>query len=908
MTRNIEKSIRESEERLHLAIEAGSVGAWEWDIINDRITWSDQIYEFYGIRRGEFDGRLATFERFVHPDDRERVGKLIQRSLARLEPYNAELRIIRPSGELRWHSAHAKVIGDENGRATRLIGACVDITERKRTEELGKAQSRVLEMIARNEPLDNVLNTIAQSIETHHSQMKCGIFLLDSEGRHFHRAFGRSLHSSFTEAVIQAGPQPCKPRQEWTAERLDTEQGNSAFKDEHWTEWLRQLAGDYRFASCLAAPVMGANETCLGAFVMYWNAAPGVRSKPKLLAQTATHLASIAIERMRAEEQLRKRSERSLLLRDSLAELLAAKDPGAVMRNLFPEVAKLLGADIYYNFLVNEEGNALKLVSFAGITPELERHFRRVEFGHGICGTVAQSGQPIIANDIQNSTYDKAADARRIGVQTYACYPLLVEGRVLGTLSFASRTRKSYQEDELEFIRTVAQHTAVALDRQLSAQDLQQELSQRKRSEAQIRGQKDVLEQMVQGASLVEILNTLARIVETLANRKLIATILLAEPRGGCSLFAAGANCPPSWADYLGRATLRSNGTFCVASSCCEPRMAVSDIASDPLWNACKEEALANGLKTCWSVPILSLRGGVLGTFIIYYSEATAPNEEEREAVEIVVRTAAIAIERKQSEEALKRAQHKLRTHADELELRVQERTTKLKEAIEQMEEFSYTVSHDLRAPVRAISGYAKALREDSGEAMRPEARTFLDRIISSSSRMDRLILDVLTYTRLSRREFELQPVSLDKLLRDIIQQYPEIGASEARIVVAPDLGTVIGHEPSLSQAISNLLGNSVKFVARGQAARIHVWSERRENQVRLWVEDNGIGIMPAHQKRLFAMFERVHSHEDYEGTGVGLAIVRKAAERMGGKVGVESDGRSGSRFWIELRAAANNA
>jgi signal transduction histidine kinase len=292
---------------------------------------------------------------------------------------------------------------------------------------------------------------------------------------------------------------------------------------------------------------------------------------------------------------------------------------------------------------------------------------------------------------------------------------------------------------------------------------------------------------------------------------------------------------------------------------------------------------------------------------VIYYAEPTAPNEEEREVVEIVVRTAAIAIEKKQSEEALKRAQQELRTHADELELRVQERTTKLKEAIEQMEEFSYTVSHDLRAPVRAISGYAKAVREDSAEGMRPEARMFLDRIISSSSRMDRLILDVLTYTRLSRREFDLQPVSLDKLLRDIIQQYPEIGASDARIVVDSDLGTVIGHEPSLSQAISNLLGNSVKFVARGQAARIHVWSERKENQLRLWVDDNGIGILPAHQKRLFEMFERVHSDEEYEGTGVGLAIVRKAAERMGGKVGVESDGLSGSRFWIELRAVQNN-
>jgi PAS domain S-box-containing protein len=702
------------------------VGAWDWDVVNDRITWSEQIYEFYGVRRGEFDGRIATFQRFVHPEDWERVGKLIQRSLSKLEPYIAELRIVRPSGEIRWHSAHAKVIGDENGRATRLIGACVDITARKRAEELGKAQNRVLEMIARNEPLEQVLNTVAQSMEMHYAQMKCGIFLLDSWGHHFERGFGPSLPPSFVEAVIRNGTESRKPAQQWAAELLDIDHANGAVEAQRWTLWLRQLAGDFSFARCQVAPVTAPGGNCLGAFVMYWNGAAGVRAKPRLLAETATHLTSIAVERMRAEEQLRKRTERSQLLRDSLAELLAAKDPGVVMRNLFPKVASHLGADIYYNFLVNEQGDALKLVSFAGITPELEKHFRRVEFGKGICGTVAQLRQPIIANDIQNSTYDKAADARKIGVQTYACYPLIVEGRVLGTLSFASRTRKSYQEDELEFIRAVAQHTAVALDRQRTAQDLQ-------------------------------------------------------------------------------------------------------------------------------------------------------------------------------------KAEQKLRRHADELELRVQERTAKLQEAIAQMEEFSYTVSHDLRAPVRAISGYADVLREDYSEGMRPEARVFLERIISSSTRMDRLILDILTYTRLSRREFELQAVSLDKLLRDIIQQYPEIGASEARIIVEPDLGNVIGHEPSLSQAVSNLLTNSVKFVAPGRVPRVRVWSERRENQVRLWVEDNGIGIMPAHQKRLFTMFERVHSGDSYEGTGVGLAIVRKAAERMGGKVGVESDGVSGSRFWVELAAVGNN-
>ncbi len=116
----------------------------------------------------------------------------------------------------------------------------------------------------------------------------------------------------------------------------------------------------------------------------------------------------------------------------------------------------------------------------------------------------------------------------------------------------------------------------------------------------------------------------------------------------------------------------------------------------------------------------------------------------------------------------------------------------------------------------------------------------------------------------------------------------------------------VRAHEPSLAQSISNLLSNAVKFVPPGEVPRITVRSDAREGKVRLWVEDNGIGIKPEHQHRIFGVFERLPNGVHYEGTGIGLAIVRKAAEKMSGAAGVESDGLTGSRFWIELPAAEN--
>lgn len=264
--------------------------------------------------------------------------------------------------------------------------------------------------------------------------------------------------------------------------------------------------------------------------------------------------------------------------------------------------------------------------------------------------------------------------------------------------------------------------------------------------------------------------------------------------------------------------------------------------------------------------------------------------------------------ERRRAEEELRRAKNELASMNEALEKRVEERTASLREVILQMEEFSYSVSHDLRGPVRAMQGYAQAMLEDYGERLDARGRDFLDRIIRGGERMDRLIQDVLTYSRLARSEVHLERISLQRLIPELLQQYVEAKDRKVEVTIRDRLLTVLAHEPSLIQAISNLLCNAVKFVAPGVTPKIQIWTERRGSKVRLWVEDNGIGIRPEHQRRLFGMFERVHQNRTYEGTGIGLAIVRKAVEKMGGNTGVQSDGISGSSFWIELAAPEEQA
>ena len=237
-----------------------------------------------------------------------------------------------------------------------------------------------------------------------------------------------------------------------------------------------------------------------------------------------------------------------------------------------------------------------------------------------------------------------------------------------------------------------------------------------------------------------------------------------------------------------------------------------------------------------------------------------------------------------------------------ELEQLVNERTLSLQEAIAQMEEFSYSVSHDLRAPLRAMQGYATALMEDyQGKVIDEEGREYLQRIVSAGIRMDRLTRDVLVYSRIPRTAMQLQSVGLDQLVSDIVQQYLEDKSKDVKISIETPLLPVIGNESFLSQAISNLVDNAVKFNKTGQISHIRIWTESHQDQVRLWVEDDGIGIKPEHQARIWGMFERVHPQSKYDGTGIGLAIVRKTVERMNGSMGVISDGTSGSKFWIQL-------
>jgi two-component system, sensor histidine kinase and response regulator len=242
------------------------------------------------------------------------------------------------------------------------------------------------------------------------------------------------------------------------------------------------------------------------------------------------------------------------------------------------------------------------------------------------------------------------------------------------------------------------------------------------------------------------------------------------------------------------------------------------------------------------------------------------------------------------------------RRQAEQLEV-IQKLNDELKDANSELEAFSYTVSHDLRAPLRCISGYAEVLLEDYGSRLDDEGRSHLLALDRASKRMDALTRDLLAYGRVARETVTLEAVPLQPLLDAVISLNGSGNALPANFIIEPELLPVMGQSFLLEQCLGNLINNATKFVATGVTPKVRIRTEPRGCQVRIWIEDNGIGIDEAYHGKIFNMLERVGDLQRYEGTGIGLAIVHRAVQRMGGACGVESACGQGSRFWVDLPA-----
>jgi signal transduction histidine kinase len=308
--------------------------------------------------------------------------------------------------------------------------------------------------------------------------------------------------------------------------------------------------------------------------------------------------------------------------------------------------------------------------------------------------------------------------------------------------------------------------------------------------------------------------------------------------------------------------------------------------------------------------------------------------EDESELLTTIAQYFATALDRENTNLQLHKAKTQLSEHAQLLEQRVQERTARLQETVSELETFSYTIAHDLRAPARGMTGYCDVMLEDFSDSLPADARLVVQKIARASRRMEMLTHDLLEFSKISRQEIVLSCVEIEPIIEDITTLRAPV-VRQAITLRAP-LYRVRAHRGLLQHVFSNLVDNAIKFVHPGTAPRITISTElvpasspntrsasltfsstepaqdlinsaspdKKPAHVRIWVQDEGIGIPREAHKKIFGIFERGLATEVYEGTGIGLAIVARAMQRMGGTCGVESEPGTGSRFWLELPAS----
>jgi len=249
-----------------------------------------------------------------------------------------------------------------------------------------------------------------------------------------------------------------------------------------------------------------------------------------------------------------------------------------------------------------------------------------------------------------------------------------------------------------------------------------------------------------------------------------------------------------------------------------------------------------------------------------------------------------------------KQAEEEVRRLNANLEALVAERTRELEETNRELESFSYSVSHDLRAPLRAISGFSDSLLRRHSENLNDEGRHYLDNVRTAADRMAGMIEDLLRYSRVGRAAVEARPVPLAPLLEMLCQTFAaRIAETGAVLDIVEPLATPKGDPRLIEQCLANLLDNALKYLRAAGTPRITLSARDEGAYTKVSVSDNGIGIPIQYHDKVFDVFVRLHSEDDYPGTGIGLAIVRKCARLMGGDAGIESGQAVGSTFWLRL-------
>jgi K+-sensing histidine kinase KdpD len=529
----------------------------------------------------------------------------------------------------------------------------------------------------------------------------------------------------------------------------------------------------------------------------------------------------------------------------------------------------------------------------------IEADYSDIHTTPGLSGEVIIKGKTLYLPDIEEPDVSQAhmiIPADPSPTRTYLGIPLIVKEQVIGLMSVQSEQPNAYNADQISLLETIASQAAIAVERARLYSELQEELAKHAHAEAALR-QRDTILEIAAGAAQAFLLVTdwrsrIQTILERLGQETHSSHAFLFEnhpgPDGQVLTSMRFEWSAPDATPDLDNPVYQNVPLIDDEAERWLDAMQNGKPASGTLASATPEEAnhlRKQGILSYLNVPILvgTTFWGYIGFDDVNHERVW--DEAEVDALKLVASTLSGAIQRQRTEQALRQLNA-------ELEQRVQERTAEL-------ESFAYSVAHDLRAPLRGIDGYSKLLLDDYAHQLDEDGRFYIDSVRSSAQWMGQLIEDLLRLSRVTRVEMHLSIVDISQMAEDILKglarQNPE---RQVETIVQPDLMAWCD-AGLLRLALENLLWNAWKFTGRNPNARIEVGSLVQDEQKVFFVRDNGVGFDMKYASKLFGAFQRLHSPGEFEGTGIGLATVRRILQRHNGEVWAEGMVDRGATFYF---------
>src|SRR5438874_1631839 len=586
---NAEQKLRHSEAFLTEGQRISHTGSWSWDVSSGKATWSEEHYRIFGVDPERTEASFQLFMETVHPDDRKFIKQKLDEAIHERTGFDLEFRLALADGSIKHVQGVGRPALGSSGEVDSYTGTTVDISERKRGEALFAGEKRLLEMIATGVALEHILNVLCQIIEEYRPGTLASVLLLRPDGVHLESIAGPSLPKGWRQEMEKLPIGPCAGSCGTAAYRGSAVIVSDIASDPLWdVPEHRAAALSHGLRASWSNPILSEGKV-LGTFCIYEREMRSPSAHDLELIEKATYLARVAIERDRAEADLRTSEQK---YRDLI--------------NASPDAICVLDADSKC-VLVNPAG-----IKLAG-RPEKE----------------------LIGSSVTH---------------TYVPEELHL---------FRDRIDKLKAEGSFRFERKFLRRNGEVIPVEVSLSALRgqyyqaiiRDISQRKRREALLAGENRVLEMAAKGDSLAEILDQLCLLVEE-QSTGVLASILLMDPNGKQLRHGAAPHLPKTYTEAIDGAFIGPAVGSCGTAAYRAEQVIVSDIAVDPLWAAFRDLALRHSLCACWSTPIFSSEGKVIGTFAMYYRKPRTPTAREQETIKHITHLAGVAIQRKLAETA----------------------------------------------------------------------------------------------------------------------------------------------------------------------------------------------------------------------------------------------------------------